>query len=561
MPSYSDLSLRKDRLKRFLQAQDAVVGFRRAGEGKYDREQALARIDESFAHYGVSATTNEKAISKPLPSPAVGTTQISSMTTHGKDGDEVAVDATNQLVYNAIRELVRKDSAFSEDVVNGVKHLVGSGRGLLYLESYDIRKETTGNSTCTDNTQTTPPSQPTNAPNDASSSQGSGSHKKRSSQPDTAGDADSLRPRVKRRHEREPDQNLPTWPCPYCLAYVLLPYYTKKFWACRLPSGHAERDDFKKHLLSHHRHNPKAEEIPQAYFMNQWQWDDVVRVLEKASKTRFQKGSDSWLKAQITCYHDIWRILFPPDSFPALKEPPSNPFQMTRPDHREPLEQVNIMYSALQYVDASRAVEADEIEFVQDYRPTFASVERNMEDAFAVVTKILRKYSPGNAEFLETIASAYVTASMQEYIAGRDPSLALRQQEQLQEEPQEEPQEKEYSMSCSVSKIDLVIPILHNLQPNQTVHIKVPSLDSATAIGLLRSLGFNHEVRTDQNIHIEVMSAGNSTQIVQPTPTINCSGNHGDSAALPRPFAQMYPCKCRPRIQGRLPPLSPKEKG
>ncbi|KAK8061717.1 hypothetical protein PG994_008083 [Apiospora phragmitis] len=367
--------------------------------------------------------------------------QSPSLTTHEKTNDGINVDAVTKLIHSSIREVLVEDSTYAEEVINAVKHSIGSERELLYLETHESPEDATGNNTETNTTtQASPPSQ-SSAPETANSSKtlssSLGGRTNRKRRPGSSDSSNNPRPQTKKSRGSRENNSLPPWPCPYCLAYVLLPFSDGKFWACRLPSSLAKRDNFnylrneplvltlrgsRAHLKDYHFHNPAPGEISSAYFMTSKQWHEVEGVLRSASLKHHPKGIDEWFEAQTECYLDIWRILFPPEFFPTLAEP-SNPFHMTSPDHREPLEQVNILFSALQYVDASRA--SGDATKIDKHRPTTDDIQRNMKDAFAIAIKLLAKHSPTNARYLEILAVACTATSLEYHLAGREPSLAL----------------------------------------------------------------------------------------------------------------------------------------
>lgn len=184
--------------------------------------------------------TDEVASRQIKPAPDAHPARLPLSMTHGERRLHVSGNAIDNLVYGAIRELLSEDRVFAEEVINAVKHLVGSGRGVVFLG-------TAGDSDGTNVPKAHPSSQPT-APDTAPSSTSipasslNESQKKRRQPPDDPEDPD--RPRTKAVKHDDGKRAL-RWPCPYILAFDLMPCDNSRFLPCRLPSGLRKRDDLK----------------------------------------------------------------------------------------------------------------------------------------------------------------------------------------------------------------------------------------------------------------------------------------------------------------------------
>jgi hypothetical protein len=66
------------------------------------------------------------------------------------------------------------------------------------------------------------------------------------------------------------------------------------------------------------------------FYMNEQQWEAVQAEVNATSNRPRQY--ESWFEVQKACFLAVWRIIFPRDDFPRLREPPSPCESLTRLD-------------------------------------------------------------------------------------------------------------------------------------------------------------------------------------------------------------------------------------
>ncbi|KAK6860424.1 hypothetical protein PG995_004060 [Apiospora arundinis] len=316
---------------------------------------------------------------------------------------ELSVTAVDSLFYSAIRDYFEEDPSRAEEVINTVKHIVGSGWKHLCFEAEarGDQESTTESSAGPDTgTNSTPPTQSTasETANFTPSSSSSRPSKKRELPPDDSGD-----PKRPRPPNAKPVVRL-RWLCPYFLAFGLKLLGDKRYKSC-LASQIWSADMLRTHLSRTHHKDHEHDQ----FTMRQSQWDECLAVFADASKNRPRKEKPQWKEAKIVVYRKIWRTIFPVEFFPTL-EPPRMPFDVLEPKSRGLLDQVKILFCALQCVDANSGVDACGHQLTDRTR-------QNLKDAFAIVARCSQ---PDEITHLRSIEEASITAALQ------DPTLWLR---------------------------------------------------------------------------------------------------------------------------------------
>ncbi|KAK8075399.1 hypothetical protein PG997_010062 [Apiospora hydei] len=434
--------------------------------------------------------------------PAAHPAKLPLQATHGKGQRDVAGDATDKLIYSAIREILREDAAFAEEVVNAVKHLVGSGRRVVYSATHGNREETAG----TGITETSPTSQAatsntanssSNFASSSSSSSSSGARKKRRLSSDDPDDPNRRRPKSPKT---EGSSSKPTllWPCPYRLVFGTMP---PRFDTCRWRSRLTSRDAFRNHLYRVHCDNPDPGGENDQYYMSPAQLEGCKAVFKDASSSRPRTGDPRWEQAQTAVFHRIWRVLFQPDFFiTTCMEPPSCPFGPEQPQLRPLLDQVKILFCALQYVDAARA--AANAHAAPGFQPTKDDIRQNVQRAFAIVAEYSDKEQ--TKKYLQAAEQECIEAAVQDPLrwlkgddvaTGDDDSMTNNTSDAGSEEP---PQSHHVlSMRCSAS-------------------------DAKSIAYFLQIMRCHPDYRPDRELYLEMRPALHQEGLL--SSTINCGG-------------------------------------
>lgn len=163
---------------------------------------------------------------------------------------------------------------------------------------------------------------------------------------------------------------------------------------------------------------------------------------------------------------------------------------ITPPQFRPPLDQVKILFCALQHVDATRSVGPN--------------IKLNLERAFAIVAKFS---GDETREYLRTVQNPCAAAAV------HDPSQWMG----------DDALENTLTSSASV------------LEPAQKPVISMEGLvsDTDSAIWFVQGLPYHPNVRPDHKLYITVLPVDRSSpRSGLLTSTITCGENHGNMAAL-----------------------------
>ncbi|KAK8008318.1 hypothetical protein PG991_010869 [Apiospora marii] len=348
-------------------------------------------------------------------------------------------NATRNNIYDDTRDILSEDRVSDEEMLYSLGYLAGSCRGIRCLGLNETRDKAAGNSTGAADTQATISSQftatSTGSPSNFTSSSSSSS---------------PIRSRAhnKRRVPRD-SPDVEDRPCPKTIKHS------------------ADKRD----------------------------WEECKDVFADASICR-QREDAEWLKAQTACYHRIWRVVFPASYFPiSCMRPPGKPSMGPSVNNyisssiRSTLDQVKVLFCALQHVDASRAVGGN--------------TKRNLEQAFATVTDL----SEENREYLETVREACTTAAVHDWFQWVN-------------------NEMEGSHTSSASSNGS-----HSLELQKPL-ISMKTSSIKQAVWFVENLPTNPDYRPDNELNISVVSADNNTQPEVPTTTIINSGErHGEPVA------------------------------
>ncbi|KAI1635725.1 hypothetical protein F4809DRAFT_612718 [Biscogniauxia mediterranea] len=167
--------------------------------------------------------------------------------------------------------------------------------------------------------------------------------------------------------------------CPFYFAYGnMLPMdMLSKCWR-----GFTERRDWKAHLKDCHS-QAAAGSDNELFYMDNMQWDEVQKTIMRASAKRPRKPHPR-SNVQKECFLAVWRIIFPKDRFPNLREPIS-PYYLDDNEIARLVPQSLVLFDAIYDQRAKRAVEAGTIGSTLEYRPTHFDYREMMAQAFAIV--------------------------------------------------------------------------------------------------------------------------------------------------------------------------------
>ncbi|KAI1493250.1 hypothetical protein F5X96DRAFT_622290 [Biscogniauxia mediterranea] len=167
--------------------------------------------------------------------------------------------------------------------------------------------------------------------------------------------------------------------CPFYFAYgnILPMDMLAKCWR-----GFTERRDWKAHLKDCHSRRA-ADSDNELFYMDSIQWDEVENTIKRASAKR-PRQSHPRSNAQKECFLAVWRIIFPKDRFPNLREPIS-PYHLDDSQVARLVPQIQALFDAIHNQRARRAVEAGTIESTLNYHPTPFDCREMMALAFAIV--------------------------------------------------------------------------------------------------------------------------------------------------------------------------------
>ncbi|KAI0595321.1 hypothetical protein F4775DRAFT_595414 [Biscogniauxia sp. FL1348] len=93
---------------------------------------------------------------------------------------------------------------------------------------------------------------------------------------------------------------------------------------------------------------------------------------------------DPWLEVQKECFLAVWRIIFPEDRFPSLKNPKS-PFHLNDGEVKRLVPQSIVLFDAIHNLKARKAVPAGTIASTRDFHPTHLDYREMMAEASAII--------------------------------------------------------------------------------------------------------------------------------------------------------------------------------